>query len=331
MSKREFRPKSDGMVGQSSWTAKTWPIAAAMIPFPGQLPDGSWVQDGGPDVWAESLIEVADAGFDAVDPTDSWLRVADLDASERAEFVALCDELGLSVPAISTSRRNLIDPDHGSDYLAYGHRVLDTAAELGAGYVSFGFFGQLTAAQRKATWFWTVDGVKNPAEQSSYDLAVSRIRELARHAEANGVQISLEMYEDTYLGTARDAVRFVTDVDHPSVKLNIDIGNLVRLHRPVEPWAEMIELCAPFAGYWHVKNYFRMEDSSTKHVMTHPAPLLGGTINWRSAIQKALDLGFASPFLVEHYGGDGLGVCAQNREYLRRILSSRTIRHDQDL
>ncbi|GGF74196.1 xylose isomerase [Paracoccus acridae] len=308
-----------------SWTAETWPIAAAMIPFPGKLPDGRLVQDADPQLWADNLTDVADAGFESVDPTDSWLRVADLEPARRAEFVAICRELELSVPAISTSRRSVIDPLHGDDYLAYSHRVIDTAAELGAGYVSFGFFGPFTPAQEKALWFWTEQGVKNPGDDATYQLAVDRIRELGRHAAEMGIQVSLEMYEDTYLGTARDAVRFVTEVDHPSVKLNIDIGNLIRLHRPVEAWSEMIDLCLPFAGYWHVKNYYRIEDPSGV-IMSHPAPLLGGTINWRQAIAKAIKAGFDSPFLVEHYGGDGLGVCARNRDYIREILRVRTVR-----
>jgi sugar phosphate isomerase/epimerase len=308
-----------------SWTAETWPIAAAMIPFPGKLPDGRLVQDADPQLWADNLTDVADAGFESVDPTDSWLRVADLEPARRAEFVAICRELELSVPAISTSRRSVIDPLHGDDYLAYSHRVIDTAAELGAGYVSFGFFGPFTPAQEKALWFWTEQGVKNPGDDATYQLAVDRIRELGRHAAELGIQVSLEMYEDTYLGTARDAVRFVTEVDHPSVKLNIDIGNLIRLHRPVEAWSEMIDLCLPFAGYWHVKNYYRIEDPSGV-IMSHPAPLLGGTINWRQAIAKAIKAGFDSPFLVEHYGGDGLGVCARNRDYIREILRVRTVR-----
>ncbi len=305
------------------WNAGEWPIAAAMIPFPGRMSDGTLMQDAVPEVWAANLAEVADAGFDCVDPTDSWLRVADLDGARRHEFIAICKALGLRIPAISTSRRSVIDPQHGDEYLAYSHRVIDTAAELGAGHVSFGLFGPFTPAQQKALWFWTEQGVQNPDDPAIYRRAVGRIRELGCHAAEMGVQIALEMYEDTYLGTAADAVRFVTDVDHPSVKLNIDIGNLIRLHRPVEPWPAMIEACAPFAGYWHVKNYYRIEDPSGL-VMSHPAPLLGGTINWRAAIRHALDLGFDSPFLVEHYGGDGLGVCAENRDYIRRILSGRT-------
>jgi len=306
-------------MGQT-WTAETWPIAAAMIPFPGVLPDGSSVHDAGPEAWAEDLRQIAWAGFDAVDPTDSWVRVADLEPKAREEFLAVCNDLGLSIPAISTARRNLIDPERGADYLAYAHRVIDTAAEIGAHSACFGFFGPLTEAQKAVTWFWTEKGLTNPDDPAIYELAVERVRELARHGEEVGVQVALEMYEDTYIGTARGAVKFITEVDHPNAKLNLDIGNLIRLHRPVEPWAEMIALCAPYAGYWHMKNYMRLEDSQTGQILTHPAPLVGGTINYRAAISAVLEYGYDAPFLLEHYGGDGLYVCAENRAYLRQVL-----------
>ena len=45
------------------WNRDTWPIAAAMVSFPGVLPDGSLVQEQSVDQWAETLQQVADAGF----------------------------------------------------------------------------------------------------------------------------------------------------------------------------------------------------------------------------------------------------------------------------
>jgi sugar phosphate isomerase/epimerase len=115
-------------------------------------------------------------------------------------------------------------------------------------------------------------------------------------------------------------VRFVTEVDLPNVGINADIGNLIRLHCPVEHWLAMMEKIAPYAKYWHVKNYIRMEDGTTGAIMTHPTSLELGWVNYRTAIRLALAHGFRSAFVVEHYGGDGLSVCATNRDYLRRIL-----------
>lgn len=297
-----------------------WPIAAAMIQYPGTLPDGRSTQDQSPEEWSRTLADVADAGFTELDPTDGWLRIADLEASRLDEFLGVVASHGLRIPAISTARKNLIDPAHGEAHVAYGHRVLETAAKVGASAVSFGFFGPLTDAQKKALWFWTVQGDRNPTDAESWALAVSRLRDLGRHAADLGLEISLEMYEDTLVGTADGAVRLVTDVDLPNVKINADIGNLIRLHRPVEHWQVMMEKIAPFAGFWHVKNYTRIEDETTGAIMTAPAPLEFGTINYRTAIRMALAHGFRSPFLVEHYGGDGLSVSATNRDYLRRIL-----------
>lgn len=307
-------------IGKTKWTRENWPIAAAMINFPGVLPDGSLVQDQSVDQWAESLQQVVDAGFSDLDPTDSWLRVADLAPSRKREFLYLVKSLGLNIPAISTSRKSPIDPVHGDANLAYCHRVIDTAAEIGAGAVCFGLFGAFTDAQKQQLWFWTADGVKNPDDPATYQKAVSRFRELGQHAEECGLEVSLEMYEDTYIGTADGAVRFVTDVDVPAVGINADIGNLVRLHRPVEHWLTMIEKIAPYAKYWHVKNYMRIEDPVRDLICSYPTSLALGIINYRVAVRKFLEHGYRSAFLCEHYGGDGLSVCAMNRDYLRTIL-----------
>lgn len=302
------------------WTRENWPIAAAMIQYPNILADGSSVQDHTADEWARTVGEVADAGFTEIDPTDSWLRVADLSAERRREFYDVVKAAGMTIPAISTSRRSVIDARHGDDYLAYSHRVIDTAAEIGAHSVSFGFFEPLTEKQKSVLWFWTEQGAKNPDDPEIWNKAVARIAELGKHAAEVGVEVSLEMYEDTYLGTADSSVRFVEDVGLDNVGINADLGNLIRLHRPVEHWLQMMTKVAPYAKYWHVKNYMRIEDDNNGLIASHPVPLESGLINYRTAIKLALEHGYDAPFLCEHYGGDGLSVSAANRDYLRRIL-----------
>ena len=302
------------------YTRDNWPIAAAMIQYPNVLPDGSSVQDQAAEGWAAALADVSEAGFTELDPTDSWIRLADLEPSRLDEFMAVLREANLTIPAISTARRSPIDPVHGDAYLAYGHRVIDTAARVGAVAVSFGFLEALNEAQKKALWFWTAQGPVNPDDKAVWRKAVERIRALADHAAGLDIEIGLEMYEDTYLGTADSAVRFTLDVDRPNVGINADLGNLVRLHRPVEHWLSMMRKVAPHARYWHVKNYLRTEDEATGLVVTAPAPLELGVISYRVAIRMALEHGFNSPFLCEHYGGDGLSVSAMNRDYIRRFL-----------
>ena len=301
----------------------TWPIAVSMNQYPNILPDGRSVEEQTAEEWAATLADVADAGFTDFDPTDTWLRVADLTPSRRDEFAAVAASLGLRIPGISSAWRSVIDPERGAENLAYSHRLVEAAAAIGAGAVSFGLHISLTEAQRQALWFWTEPAVGNPDDPAIWRLAVDRIRELSRHDEAIGLEVSLEMFEDTYIGTADGAVRFVEAVGLPNVGINADIGNLIRLHRPVEPWLSMMQKVARHAKYWHVKNYLRDEDPASGTVVSYPVPMEMGLINYRVAIRLVLAHGFRSAFLLEHYGGDGLSVCATNREYLRRILPRR--------
>ncbi|WP_422631766.1 sugar phosphate isomerase/epimerase family protein [Pseudokineococcus basanitobsidens] len=300
-----------------------------MLQFPGTLPDGTTVQEQPAEGWARSLEEVADAGFDCVDPTDTWLRVADLSPDRQQELRDVLADVGLRVPALSTSRRSPVDPDHGEENMAYLHRAVDAAAGLGAEVVCIGFFRALLPEQQAAQWFWTAQGPLDPApdeDPDTYRLAVDRVRELGRHAAENGLQLSLEMYEDTYLGTADGAVRMVTDVDLPEVGLNPDLGNLQRLHRPVERWTEMAAKVLPHTNFWHTKNYLRTEDATTGAISTAPSPLETGVMSYREMLATAVEHGFRGPMTCEHYGGDGLSVSARNRDYLRGLLGTRRVR-----
>ena len=294
-----------------------WPIAAAMLPFGSQ-------QDADPAAWATSLAHVSRAGFRYVDPTDSWLRVADLEPARLGAFQDVVAAAGLVVPAISTARRSVIDPDGGDENLAYSHRVIDAAATIGARHVSLSLMRPLTAEQRAVTWFWTVPGQSDPVDGSLWDAAVTRLRQLGQHAESVGVEISLEMYEDTYLGTAADAVRLVEEIASPFVGLNPDLGNLVRRQGPVEHWLDIIQATAPYTRYWHVKNILRLEDPASGTALTAPAPLPSGVIDYRTAVGVVLDAGFTGGICVENYGGDGLAVSAANRDYLLTLLPEET-------
>src|SRR5699024_849167 len=147
-----------------------------------------------------------------------------------------------------------------------------------------------------------------------------RVREIAYLAGEYGMQVSLEMYEDTILGTSDHCLDFLDEVALPNVGLNPDIGNIVRLHRPIEHWEEMLRKMLPHRNYWHIKNYIRDEDRQSGAYMSAPAALEFGYIDYSLGIELALASGFQGPFCVEHYGGDQLSNAARNREYIRHIL-----------
>lgn len=300
----------------SQLTASDWPIAAAMLPFPGTTSDGASVTEADPEVWQAALHDVADAGFVHVDVTDSWLRLGDLSPARLDDFARAAAEAEVVPASISAIRCSVIDRERGEQNLVYSHRTLDAAAHLGIDTVSFGLHQALTPEQQKALWFWTVTGhVDDPA---LWDTAVHRLQELGRHADDLDIVMSLEMYEDTFVGTADSAVRLIHDIGMHNVGLNPDIGNLIRLHRPVESWRELVEKTLPYANFWHVKNYARDENDAAGMYTATPALMVGGVINYREAFHYAIEQGFAGVICVENYGGDGLSVCAENRDYLRR-------------
>ena len=307
-----------------SLTSSTWPIAAALHQFanPG-------VQHADSSTWVDTLREVAGVGFSNIDLTDSWLQIGDLSPERLAEFELALVTAGVRVPALSITRRSIIDPETGDDNLAYTRRTLEAAASLGVGVLSLGLHRPLTAAQREQLWFWNAPSAGDPENDAdTWNLAVSRFREIGRHAAEYNMLVSLEMYEDTYLGTADSAVRMIEEIGLPNVGLDPDIGNLVRLHRPIENWRDILTKTLPHTNYWQVKNYTRDEDHVTGAVITHPAPLALGFINYRDAVREALSLGFQGVFCCEHYGGDGLGVSAMNQRYLRTLLPQPTINDD---
>ncbi len=308
-----------------AYTAENWPITAAMLPFPGTSAQGTHINDADPSAWAEVLTEVKEAGFANADLTDSWVRLGDLSPDRLAEFKQTAQDVGIGTPAISAIRRSVIDGRNWEANLAYSHRTIDAAAELGCEVVSFGLHQAITPEQQKQLWFWTVEGHKDPeGDRETWGNAVTRLRELGRHAAEVGLLLSLEMYEDTYLGTADSSVRLVQDIGLPNVGLNPDLGNLIRLHRPVEDWRVLVAKTLPYANFWHMKNYLRDEDASRDMYVAMPSPMESGLINYREAFKVALAAGFQGILCTEHYGGDGLSVSASNQDYLRRHVIPKT-------
>ena len=307
------------------YTAETWPITAALLQFPGTDARGRTAQTSDASVWAEVFTEVRDAGFTNVDLFDSWIRPGDLSSDRLDELKATATSVGVGAPSISAIRRSVIDEANWEDNLAYSHRTLDAAAQLGCEVVSFGLHQALTPEQKKQLWFWTVEGHHDPVGDTAvWGKAVDRLRELGSHAAELGLLMSLELYEDTYLGTGDSAVQLVQDIGLTNVGLNPDMGNLVRLHRPIEVVQEMIAKTVPYANYWHVKNYSRDEDLARGQFTAVPAPLETGLISYREAFRTALSFGFQGIICTEHYGGDGLSVSATNQTYLREKILPKT-------
>ncbi|WP_120522104.1 sugar phosphate isomerase/epimerase family protein [Arthrobacter celericrescens] len=307
-------------IEQPPYTAETWPIATCLHGFRTVGRDGTAMHDAPAEVWDDMFAQVADVGFTLAELADSHVRPADLEASRRDEFLAVAQSHGVGIPSVHLQRQSVIMPGHEERNLDYAHRTIDAAAEWGMEVFSTGLHQPFSRAQREALWFWTAEGPKDPDDREMWDTAVRRIRELGKHAAELGLIMSLEVYEDTYLGTADSAVRFIEDVGLENVGLNPDVANLIRLHRPVEDWRELYDKTLPYANYWHVKNYTRDEAADGSWATSVPSTMEMGLINYRQVFRDAVAAGFNGIILAEHYGGDSLGVCATNQKYIRTLL-----------
>lgn len=303
-------------------TGQSWTIAAAMLPFPPGDAHGNVAQEAAPEVWRREFATVAGCGFDAVDLTDTWVRPGDLSPARLSDLARAAADAGLGIPAISAVRRSVIDPEIGAENLAYSHRTIDAAAAISAPVVSIGLHRRLSSAQRAALFFWTVEGPSDKTDDDTWKLAVGRLRDLGRHATNVGVQLSLEMYEGTLLGTADQAVRLVEQVGSDNVGLNPDTGNLARVPGPIEHPLVTLEKTLPHANYWHVKNYLRLEDPAHGTYLAAPTSMELGLIDYRSALSIAADVGYSGALCVEHYGGDALSVMSTNRRYIESLLGT---------
>ncbi|MCR2826855.1 sugar phosphate isomerase/epimerase family protein [Microbacterium sp. zg.Y909] len=300
--------------------SRTWPIAVCMHGFSPVDRGGTALHDAAPEVWDRMFAQVAALGFTAIELADSHIRPADLTPSRREELLAISGSYGVTPISVHVQRQSVIQPGRGEENLAYAHRTIDASAELGLQVFSTGLHQPFSDAQRRALWFWTAPGPVDPDDTDTRALAVKRLRELGEHAASVGLPMSLEMYEDTYLGTADSAVRLIEEIGLDNVGLNPDIANLIRLHRPIEDWREMHEKTLPYANYWHVKNYTRDQALDGSWFTSVPTTMEQGLINYRAMVSLAIEVGFRGPFLMEQYGGDSLGVCATNRTYLQSLL-----------
>lgn len=177
------------------------------------LINSAWVQTGKPTVYG--LQKTKELGFDTV---DLFVDPLDLDPAERRLIAEECKRLNLPIVSLCCVAVGLIDlnPSVRKFHLDRVRKYLDLTADYGARNVLL-VLGE---------YIWNQEVIP-PAEQWSW--AVEAGRELGDYATKLGVEIVIEL-EPFPLSLVRDIdtmVRYLDDVDRPSVKANIDVSHLV--------------------------------------------------------------------------------------------------------
>ena len=135
------------------------------------------------------------------------------------------------------------------------------------------------------------------------------------------MEVTLELHENTLIGSVEGAVRIVEGVGASNLGINPDIGNLIRVPQPLAfGWLDILQGALPYMNYWHAKNYIRLEHPAMGIALSYPTELETGVVDYREAVRIAVAHGYTGPICIEHYEGDALGAIARGRRYLESVL-----------
>src|SRR5438552_9812904 len=173
------------------------------------LINSAWAQAGRETAYVIRMTK--EIGFDTI---DIFADPLDLDIKERQLIKRQCDRCGLPIVSIACVAVGLLDfnPSVQRFHLQRCRAYLDLAYEYEARNVLI-VLGEYIWEQQ----------VIPPAEQ--WRTAVKNLRELGKYAGDLGLQIALELepFKLSLLNIVDSMVGFVDEVDHPTVRANIDI------------------------------------------------------------------------------------------------------------
>ena len=108
--------------------------------------------------------------------------------------------------------------------LSHNRKVVDFAAAVGTQNLVFG-----------------CPKNRNISSENDYEIAIHFFKVLAEQAWKDGVVIAFEanpvIYNTNFINTTKDAVLFIRDVNHPGLRLNLDIGTIIYNDETLE-WIE---------------------------------------------------------------------------------------------
>ncbi|WP_029136787.1 sugar phosphate isomerase/epimerase family protein [Nakamurella lactea] len=232
-----------------------------------------------------SIDRTKAAGFDLIEFPLMEPESFDSTVARRA-----LQDAGLSATA------SLGLPEHADvssddpEVVAAGAKLLRTALERTAEMGGTVLCGVLYGSMRKHLAPMSDRGRAN---------SIEAIHRLADQAQALGVRLSLEVvnrYESNLLNTGRDALRFLTGVDHPSVSVHLDT-----YHMNIEE----SDLFQPFLDTGERLGYVHIGESHRGYLGT-------GSVDFDSAFRALDRIGYTGPIVFESFSSAVVSATLSN-------------------
>ncbi len=228
-------------------------------------------------------------GFTGIELADEWLDFTRLDHQALGETRKEIADAGLQVSSLNIPRCHFTRESPAQHEMARIDRALGAGPVLGAEVINLSLAANPLSPDARPS---ASRGMQATPEE--FERAVETITRLARLAAASGIRLVLELHDDGLLDTPELCLQLLRQVDSPAVRLNPDVANICRGPGPLPDWRQALQLLAPHAGNWHVKNYRAGQ----------PVALPDGDIDYATAWGLMRSAGYAGWVSIESRLGD---------------------------
>ncbi len=143
-------------------------------------------------------------------------------------------------------------------------------------------------------------GSSRTAREEDFERTARAISEVAKIAADLGVNISIELHQNTIVDNSWSALHLLERIDHPNVGVNPDLGNIYwTYHIPEESCEDAILALAPRSNYWHCKNLYRVYVPDVQRSIFLQTPIPDGEIDYRFAVSAMVAAGYSGNLALE--------------------------------
>ena len=227
--------------------------------------------------WKEKFLAAKEAGYDfveiSIDASEAKIARVNMSREERLDLVKLMYETGMPLHTMNMS--SLTKYSLGNDkpeYVARGMDILKNAIELA---------GDLGV---RIVMIPGYDVFYEPSDYETKKRYMENLKTAVKWAEKAGVVLAFETMENEFMNTVEKAMKYVTLVNSPYLKIYPDSGNLT--NAAVNYKNDVIEDFE--LGRGHVVALHMKETVPGKF---REIPYGTGHVNFEAFAEKAWDMG----------------------------------------